>query len=102
MAVVSHAQPGWFATSWLKVAGHAATAAGTLVRMARGRRGRLFARMFPGLAGAALAAVGAGQLVGHVFGHGVAPWVACCVAAVFLLRMGSELNYVPPATGDEG
>jgi hypothetical protein len=53
--------------------------------------------MSPGLAGAALAALGFGELVGHVFGRGLAPWVSCCVAAVFLLRIGAELNAPPPA-----
>jgi hypothetical protein len=57
--------------------------------------------MVPGAAGAVLAAAGGGELIGHLFGRGLAPWAACVIGSVFLLRLGSELNYVPPAREDD-
>lgn len=69
----------------------AAVIAGTLVRILRP-----LGRLLPGLAGAVLASVGAGQVAGHVFGRGLAPWVGCVVAAGFLVRIGAEVNAAPP------
>jgi len=68
-----------------------ATAAGTLLRAGRGP-----VRALPGLAAAAAVSVGLGELAGHVFGRGLAPWVALTAGGVFALRLAAELNHVPP------
>jgi len=67
---------------------HAAHWAGILVRW----RVHL---MLPGLAGAALVSVGVGELAGHVFGHGLAPWTSLALAGGFLLWIGAALNQSP-------
>jgi hypothetical protein len=64
-----------------------ARAAGVLVRVLRA----LFAP-----AAAAAVSAGLGELAGHVFGRGLAPWVALTVGGVFALWMAAELNAVPP------
>lgn len=88
--------------TWKTGAGAAATGAGTVVNVLNGRRPRAIYRMIPGIAGAALAATGIGELAGHVFGRGLAPWVACTVAAWFLLQIGRELNTPPvPVSSEE-
>lgn len=103
MAVVSPALPRRLRTLRTNAALHLAVVAGTVVRWALHRRSRLFARMAPGLACAVLASAGGGEVVSHVFGHGLAPWTACCIAAVFLGRMGAELNRAPvPPPEPEG
>jgi hypothetical protein len=48
-------------------------------------------RMFPGVAGAAAVSVCAGGLAGHVFGHGLSPWVGGLVGGVFLLLVDRRL-----------
>jgi hypothetical protein len=45
----------------------------------------------PGLTGAAMASVCAGEVTGHVFGHGLAPWVAGLAGSVFLLILDRRL-----------
>ena len=65
--------------------------AGTAVRILRPA-----GRILPGLAGAAAVAAGLGEIAGHVFGRGLSPWVACAVAGVFGIRIGSEINQAPP------
>jgi hypothetical protein len=67
-----------------------AVAAGTAVRVVRGP-----ARSLPGLGGAAGFSVGVGEIAGHVFGHGLAPWVGLAVGSVFALWLGAELNRAP-------
>ena len=52
--------------------------------------------MLFGPAAAAAVSVGAGELAGHVFGRGVAPWVALLLGGGFGLWMARELNSVPP------
>jgi len=47
-------------------------------------------------AAAAAVSAGLGELAGHVFGRGLAPWVALAIAGVFGLWMSSELNAAPP------
>ena len=96
MAAGSYVAPGWRAR-WEGLAGWVAEVAGRVVGTAIRalRRSRPLVRMAPGVSGAALASVGIGEVVSHVFGHGLAPWVACCVAAGFLLRIGAEINQVP-------
>lgn len=59
--------------------------AGTLVKIGAHR-------MLPGVAGAALVSAGGGQIAGHVFGRGVAPWVAITLAGVFVLLAAAETN----------
>jgi hypothetical protein len=65
----------------------AATWAGTAVRGAR---------MLFGPAAAAAVAIGTGELAGHIFGRGLAPWVALVIGGGFGLWISSELNSVPP------
>ena len=83
MAAVSHARAG---SAWPRVAGRAAELAGKAT-------GRVMALLptVPGLAGAAMASVCTGELAGHVFGHGLAPWVAGLVGSVFLLLLDRRL-----------
>jgi hypothetical protein len=69
--------------------------AGTAIRLTR--RPARAARALPGVAGAAAIAVGAGELTGHVFGHGLALWAGLAVGGVFALWLGRELNAPPPA-----
>ena len=65
----------------------AATWAGRAVRAGRA----LF-----GPAAAAAVSIGLGELAGHVFGRGLAPWVALVIGGGFALWISSELNSVPP------
>lgn len=84
------------------MAGMAASAAGHVLRVARVpvRRGL---PMVPGAAGAVLAAVGGGEVAGHVFGRGLSPWCSLVIGSVFLLRLGAELNRTPAAPpGQDG
>ena len=48
-------------------------------------------RVVPGLAGAAMVSVGAGELTGHIFGRGLAPWAAIAVGGVFALLLDRQL-----------
>jgi hypothetical protein len=72
----------------------AARWAGTAVRITR-RPVRWVLLAAPGLAGAAAIAVGAGEVAGHVFGHGLALWAGLLVGGVFLVRIGAEVNAAP-------
>lgn len=65
-----------------------AIVAGTLVRW----RVHL---MLPGLAGAALVSLGAGMVVGHVFGHGLALWAVLALSGGFILVFSAEMNRTP-------
>lgn len=73
----------------------AARGAGVTVRWAAVAVHVLFAPV-----AAAAVSVGLGQLAGHVFGRGLAPWVALAVAGGFGLWMATELN-TPPAPRQE-
>ena len=53
-------------------------------------------------AAAAAAAIGLGQLAGHIWGRGLAPWVALFVAGVFGLQLARELNTAPAAPRPDG
>lgn len=66
----------------------AAIWAGTAVRVGR--------QVLPGVAGAAAVSVGLGELAGHLWGHGIAPWVALPLGGMFALWFGAEVNRVPP------
>lgn len=68
----------------------AARWAGTLVRWR-------FHLMLPGLTGAALVSLGAGMVVGHVFGHGLAVWTVLALSGGFLLWIGAAMNQAPRA-----
>lgn len=72
------------------IAGAVASAAGWV-------SGRVLAsgRSLPSLAGAVLVSVCTGGFAGHVFGHGLSPWVGGLVGGVFLLWIGTELNRAP-------
>lgn len=79
------------------VAVRAAVIAGTLVRIGR---------MLFGPAAAAAVSIALGEVVSHVAGHGLAPWVALALAGTFGLWMSAELHAVPSppprADDDEG
>jgi hypothetical protein len=64
----------------------AATAAGTAVGTAAG-----LSRALPGLGGAAGLSVALGAIAGHVFGHGLTPWVALAAGSVFALALDRRL-----------
>jgi hypothetical protein len=68
-------------------------AAGVAVEAAGAVLGRLLSLLplLPGIGGAAMVSVGAGELAGHVFGHGLAPWVAVAVGGVFALLLDRRI-----------
>ena len=43
--------------------------------------------LLPGLAGSLMVSLGSGEFAGHVFGHGLTPWVAVVVGGAFALRL---------------
>lgn len=47
--------------------------------------------LVPGVGGAAMVSVGAGEFAGHVFGHGLAPWVALAVGGMFALLLDRRI-----------
>lgn len=47
--------------------------------------------LLPGVGGAAMISVGSGEFAGHVFGHGLAPWVAVAVGGVFALLLDRKI-----------
>jgi hypothetical protein len=47
--------------------------------------------LLPGIGGAAMVSVGSGEFAGHVFGHGLAPWVAVAVGGVFALVLDRKI-----------
>jgi hypothetical protein len=47
--------------------------------------------LLPGIAGAAMISVGSGEFAGHVFGRGLAPWVALGVGGVFALLLDRKI-----------
>lgn len=80
MAAVSHAAPG------PSVFERALIAAVTASGWVSGRVLRVLPSV-PGLAGAGAVSLGTGMICGHVFGHGLAPWVTILAAGGFgLLR----------------
>lgn len=54
-------------------------------------RSLMATRALPGIAGAAAVSVGTGELASHVFGHGLAPWVALLAAGVFALALDKRI-----------
>lgn len=78
--------------------------AGPLADVAGWSVGRVLSLLptVPGVAGAAMVSLGLGELAGHVFGHGLAPWVAITAGGAFALWLGSEVNRVPavPPAGE--
>jgi len=70
----------------LRVADTAATPAGTAV-------GRSLASLplLPGILGAIGLSIAAGEIAGHVFGHGLAPWVGLAVSCMFGLLLDRKL-----------
>jgi hypothetical protein len=82
VAVTAGGRRDWRDALW----GGLATAAGRVT----GRALRL-RRTVPGVAGAAAVSVCAGGLAGHVFGHGLSPWVGGLVGGVFLLLLDRRL-----------
>jgi len=73
------------------------TARGSLkLRAARwaGLAVRVLRALFAPAAAAAVSA-GLGELAGHLFGRGLAPWVALTLAGGFGLWIASELNAAP-------
>jgi hypothetical protein len=47
--------------------------------------------LVPGIAGAAAVSLGLGEVAGHVFGHGLTPWVAVTLAGLFALALDRRL-----------
>lgn len=86
MAVVSHAARWRPGDTWDRLAARGVTAAGWVA----GKALRV-APTVPGVAGAALVSLGAGEVTGHVFGHGLAPWVAAVAGGVFLLLLDRRI-----------
>ena len=78
----------------------AAVLAGTALRVTRPAR-RTALRAAPGVAGAVMLAVAAGELASHVWHRGLGPWVGLAVAGVFALWFGAEINARPPAPRQE-
>jgi hypothetical protein len=55
------------------------------------RVSRLAVPFVPGVGGAAGFSVALGEVAGHVFGHGLALWVALLTGSVFLLAMDRQI-----------
>lgn len=70
------------ARMWKTVHGWSLGAAGFAGSLVRG---------MPGIGGAAVFSVCTGGIAGHVFGHGLGPWVAGLVASVFALQIDRRL-----------
>jgi len=51
----------------------------------------LAAPKVPGVAGAAAVSLSAGEFAGHVFGHGLTPWVGLAVGGVFALLLDRRI-----------
>jgi hypothetical protein len=49
------------------------------------------ARLVPALGGATLVSLGGGEVIGHVFGHGLAPWAGLLAGGLFLLRADARM-----------
>lgn len=47
--------------------------------------------LVPGVGGAAMVSVAAGELAGHVFGHGLTPWAGLAVGGVFALALDRRI-----------
>lgn len=71
----------------------AAGAAGALASAAGWLSGRVLSvrHLVPGVGGAVMVSAGAGEVTGHVFGHGLAPWAGILVAGVFALALDRRL-----------
>lgn len=96
MVAITGARPVW--SRWLAVAsGVAATVSGHVLSVLTPRVRRRWLPAVPGLASGVLASVGGGEVIGHVFGRGLSPWCAIVIGAVYLARLGSELNRTMPA-----
>ena len=68
-------------------------AAGALASAAGWVTGRVLAvrHLVPGIGGALMVSLGAGGFAGHVFGHGLTPWVAVTVGGVFALVLDRKI-----------
>ena len=77
---MSHARPGAGALALLATA--AGAAAGRVLR---------WRRVLPGVAAGVLASVACGEITGHLFRHGLAPWAGCLVGSLFLLALDRRL-----------
>jgi hypothetical protein len=84
MVAVPHAGPS--GGMWGRLAARAVVGAGKVA----GRVLRV-APTVPGLAGAALVSACGGEVTGHVFGHGLAPWVAGLAGGMFLLLLDRRI-----------
>ena len=51
-----------------------------------------YSGVLPGLAGAVALSVAVGEIAGHVFGHGLTPWVTLLIAGGFLLRLDGRIH----------
>jgi hypothetical protein len=93
-AVTAGPKPKWLAPL-AALAGVAATAGGALLRPVSRDVRRRWLPAVPGPASGVLAAVGGGEVIGHVFGRGLSPWCSLVIGSVFLARLGAELHRVP-------
>ena len=68
-------------------------AAGVLASAAGRVAGRVLAvrHLVPGVGGALMVSVGAGGFAGHVFGHGLTPWVAVTAGGMFALALDRRI-----------
>lgn len=66
---------------------------GVLASAAGWVTGRILASLpaVPGVGGAAAVSLGLGELAGHVFGHGLTPWVAITAGGLFALLLDRRI-----------
>jgi hypothetical protein len=71
--------------------------AGSLAERAGAAVGRVLwpvlsvSHLVPGVAGAAAVSLGLGEIAGHVFGHGLTPWVAGVAGGLFALALDRKI-----------
>lgn len=46
----------------------------------------------PGVGGAVMVSLASGELAGHVFGHGLTPWVAVGAGGLFALALDRQIS----------
>lgn len=71
----------------------AAGVAGVLASAAGRAAGRVLSvrHLVPGVTGGVMVPLGTGEIAGHVFGHGLTPWVTLLAAGVFALVLDRRL-----------
>lgn len=87
VAAAMHRRTGRLAFRGASIAAALAVAAGKVTGFAIRR-----SVLLPGLAGAAGFSLGLGGIAGHLFGHGLTPWVTLVVAGMFALRLDGQID----------